>query len=493
MTVEAALGNYYGPGLPLELIVYPISLAIAVVLVARTRFIENWATNMRLPGFVRPKYLAMVPATILMLVPVYQYWTYTIHHFHQPFLAGEKRVGEAYQDFQDYLASRKQTTKTIGQITNSFEVKDSWTEDEINSFNQSVDNLCNETPFVIFEQTSTESQFGKLVDITKSQINYLTTEGLLVEALTQKLLLRKLMFRYSAQTAQDSYDDIKSWARDPRQTPELLKAGIKILEESYNSEGSFVHRVRAEYYFRWHEPGNHEQLELTPVRKRYAFCSSSWEKSVYLSTIESALFSNRATARYLEYFETRKIPRLTNLNDFGYVGIRFNQFFKEPMNVQYIEAHTFAWNKKRRQKLLLVELALIGWMLEHGEYPDSLEQLAPDYFDDVPNDPVSQAPFYYEPTYKTHQLFEKKSVQYSFIKSTAGPFLIECGNNEIEVSKVKYDPNSELFELRAEFETSEFVSAIEVLHPGPTSLYAIHAQSIHPLPLKESFENFNGN
>lgn len=48
-------------------------------------------------------------------------------------------------------------------------------------------------------------------------------------------------------------------------------------------------------------------------------------------------------------------------------------------------------------RLTQVFLALRCYHLEHGRLPDSLEELAPAYFDEVPLDPFTEEPFGYEP------------------------------------------------------------------------------------------------
>jgi hypothetical protein len=44
---------------------------------------------------------------------------------------------------------------------------------------------------------------------------------------------------------------------------------------------------------------------------------------------------------------------------------------------------------RSRNGLLVAELALRAWRLEHGEHPRSLHQLVPDYLDEVPQDPFA--------------------------------------------------------------------------------------------------------
>ena len=43
-------------------------------------------------------------------------------------------------------------------------------------------------------------------------------------------------------------------------------------------------------------------------------------------------------------------------------------------------------------------LALRLYHLEHGKLPETLEELAPEYIDAMPQDPVNGKPFVYEPT-----------------------------------------------------------------------------------------------
>jgi len=50
-----------------------------------------------------------------------------------------------------------------------------------------------------------------------------------------------------------------------------------------------------------------------------------------------------------------------------------------------------------RQRALLLELALLAYRLDHGEYPDRLSQLAGDYLESVPMDPFSGKSFHYRP------------------------------------------------------------------------------------------------
>jgi hypothetical protein len=48
-----------------------------------------------------------------------------------------------------------------------------------------------------------------------------------------------------------------------------------------------------------------------------------------------------------------------------------------------------------RQRMLLNQLALVAYRLDHGEYPGSLEALVPEYLLALPLDPFSDSPFQY--------------------------------------------------------------------------------------------------
>ena len=49
------------------------------------------------------------------------------------------------------------------------------------------------------------------------------------------------------------------------------------------------------------------------------------------------------------------------------------------------------------QRAVLIEIALAMYRADHGEYPATLDGLAPDYLDALPLDPYAMQPFTYRP------------------------------------------------------------------------------------------------
>ena len=65
-----------------------------------------------------------------------------------------------------------------------------------------------------------------------------------------------------------------------------------------------------------------------------------------------------------------------------------------------------AFNRKQaRYRILRVELALAGYRLEYGAYPERLAELAPEHIDVLPEDPFSGKPLVYRLTPKGYLLY----------------------------------------------------------------------------------------
>ena len=73
-----------------------------------------------------------------------------------------------------------------------------------------------------------------------------------------------------------------------------------------------------------------------------------------------------------------------------------------PADARIAQSHFRALAELRLNRLFL---ALRCYQLEHGRLPESLDELVPEYFDQVPLDPFSEEPFRYEPAGDAPRLY----------------------------------------------------------------------------------------
>lgn len=487
MMVEPGLGYYRGTAIGIETIFFFVGISFGLFWTAQLKFLENFANRIQVPALLKPKFLIAAVALFFLTMPICLKIIEVVSHVK---IAAQMDSYYENDEIQIYEDVKRKNVVNINKLANSHNNTDAWTEDSIASFNRKLNEIFDTPIFVLFDQHSRETKIDHLSNCLKSQINQLTSEGKLVDVLRQRLFLHKLKYKLSAETALDSYADIKAWARDPRQTPATLKSGINLLEQHFKNEESFLLRVRAEYFFRWEHGGRHPQLELTPPRKQYLFCSSPWEQRVYFSTVSKALFSNHGTQDLLrDATLTAHTPAISHVSwsNFGHLGNQYYTIFDGTLERQNASVFNFAFTKLRRQRLILVELALVGWRLEFGAYPAELDQLVPSYFKSVPLDPVSQSSFYYSSSNEKHHIFENTSTTRSYLKTSDGPFIIEFGERQIDVTIEQYVPESDLFEINDQIKAFESVKVIHYMYPTVLPSLKARPAIVHPLPpLNES-------
>ncbi len=101
-------------------------------------------------------------------------------------------------------------------------------------------------------------------------------------------------------------------------------------------------------------------------------------------------------------------------------------------NYRYIE--------KRRQtqtRLLIAELSVHSYRLEHDKIPETLAELVPDYFSAVPNDPFGEGPLVYRVTDDSYLLYsigpdgkDDGGIPMAEVMSDTGDFFVDTGYEE---------------------------------------------------------------
>ena len=243
----------------------------------------------------------------------------------------------------------------------------------------------------------------------------------------------------------DAGGRILRWAQDSRQTSEQIKQGIEQLQEAFNALPDPRQALLA------------DREEILPVltgeaapmfmaeERRPVFAWLAYALQMLPSEVERSLVAlDRITEQNLNFIDAyslvmqgvnvwnnQQFRTHTWNDDFRNVlqsmrwqgGLSANQFvsdgdwrnFKQMQELAArcktsfltaveLEARGYGYYKitsivdaETRRRALLVQLALEAYRLDHGEYPDSLTDLTPDYLEHLPDDPYANKPFGYRP------------------------------------------------------------------------------------------------
>ncbi|HUT90508.1 MAG TPA: ABC transporter permease [Thermoguttaceae bacterium] len=238
---------------------------------------------------------------------------------------------------------------------------------------------------------------------------YLAAVRLAAQLRTRSLAARMLE---ADRVERYAYDCLASWAAHSEQTADRIRDAIARLAPIQEQMPSPDDAIKSDHVFmEWLLAGDVELGETgdlqigVPMDQANFFLILArrlpWESArahrvmrlftslelEYLGDVESAVQGNRPV-------NVSDHP----LNDLAQVTLSYNTF---PMNSFYVyqpRSELLAWKYLRmetRRRAVLVQLALAGWNVEHGELPKRLEDLAGAFFDQLPMDPFGGRPFQY--------------------------------------------------------------------------------------------------
>ncbi len=260
-----------------------------------------------------------------------------------------------------------------------------------------------------------------------------------------RLLGYKLRYQTSSQFAHElqandsgsftqTFAAILEWAQAPDQTSERLKAAIPTLEKFFKqlpplTSVVYADRERVRQIILEIQPPSNQLNQLPTILNRlpgeqaralqaldisaaltreYIFQTqrliNATENSIGNVEAATQLRNDLRSAPWTGMFAIH--PIMDDLHPEGYRGA--NQL-AEACATSFLVAEEFRrsgdlrhllqvyTNFETNRRALLVQLALLAYRIDHGQYPDELAALVPDYLPQMINDPYSGKPFAYHP------------------------------------------------------------------------------------------------
>jgi hypothetical protein len=214
------------------------------------------------------------------------------------------------------------------------------------------------------------------------------------------------------------YEQLPHWAVHPQQTPDRLKAAIRELEDLSRDTPSATSIIKDAYV-----------EAVQPLNGDFRRLESYDPKAVRLQRLTFALLPwETARARRLASFVAgHQLPKLESLEElircgdptirrrfpFGFVG-------SDPRRDSHLQYEawwaTTPWNlsgfwslgwtfwlddrvldQEMDRRVVRIQLALLAWRIEHGQFPQKLDDLVGPYLMQLPLDPCCGQPFRYQP------------------------------------------------------------------------------------------------
>lgn len=216
------------------------------------------------------------------------------------------------------------------------------------------------------------------------------------------------------------YEQLPRWAGHPQQTPQRIKAALRELEKLSRDvpsatsiiQDASVEAVRPlEGDFRRMEGADPQAVRMM----RLAYALLPWEAA--------------RARRLTSYFTARHLARIQALEQAlcsGGPATRVPFVLTSPSNPHehrerdLVQLNAWArttplagrnywslnapfslddrlWEQETYRRVVRVQMALLAWRHEHGQFPEQLEVLVGPYFDQLPLDPCCGHPFGYQP------------------------------------------------------------------------------------------------
>lgn len=211
----------------------------------------------------------------------------------------------------------------------------------------------------------------------------------------------------------DIYVRLASWAAEAKQTPERIHGAIAQLDEIDESQPSRANTIKSRYV--WIEriiAGDPETLGATGMGRNTMTKTMLWARWLPWEQARARRLLNRQTAADLQalsraetqassdlyvYCPGRRYPR--NWDTEPWFSLR-RQVSLPLVQDRHDDRKTLVEALVRIEtdrRVVRLQLLLVAWKLEHGELPDTLNQLVGPYLDRIPVDPYCGEPFEYFP------------------------------------------------------------------------------------------------
>jgi hypothetical protein len=213
------------------------------------------------------------------------------------------------------------------------------------------------------------------------------------------------------------YEQLPAWAVHPQQTPGRIQAAIRELEGLSRDTPSATSIIKDAYV-----------EAVQPLNGDFRRLESYEPKAVGLQRLTFALLPwETARARRLASFVAgHQLPRLQSLEEAIRRGEptmrrhgggmlnseprwndrqRFESWWDTtPWNlIGFWELGWTVWlddrvlEQEMYRRVVRIQLALLAWRIEHGQFPQKLDDLVGPYFQQLPLDPCCGQPFRYQP------------------------------------------------------------------------------------------------
>jgi hypothetical protein len=213
------------------------------------------------------------------------------------------------------------------------------------------------------------------------------------------------------------YERLPQWAAHPQQTPKRIQAALRELERLSRDVPSATSIIKDAYVeavqpldgdFRRIEtddPKSVRMLRLTyallpweTARARRLACFGAARHLARIQSLEQSMNQPGATIRQRFFWQNTLDPRWHELLQFDtWMGTTplASRGFWFLRHTFRLDDHVLEHEMYRR--VVRVQLALLAWRMEHGQFPRRLDNLVGPYFGQLPLDPSCGRLFRYEP------------------------------------------------------------------------------------------------
>ncbi len=258
----------------------------------------------------------------------------------------------------------------------------------------------------------------------------------------------------------DLQRNLTSWAGHADQTPERLREAIERLDEYYVGLPPVTDVLTADYVLLRRiidgdldalaglaaraSAGEDERL----VRRAVLWTTlMPWERARARRVLDAVTAVDLETLRWVEismnqnegvaHYVTRRFQRERHSSE-PHRLLRTSRWFHDAYDLLgngyrlggVTRATRDIASRETLHRATRLQLALVAWKLEHGDYPEDFEPLIGTYFDELPRDPYSGQPFIYFPEGLTSQ----SPNDYFFSRLSIGtPFFVSRGSGDRRV------------------------------------------------------------
>ena len=273
-----------------------------------------------------------------------------------------------------------------------------------------------------------EGHFSALDELLLASATVRTADGQLDAAWTRYVAALRLANEYRIRSPEFSwregdaiearvYEQLPHWAAHPQQTPERIKAAIRDLEDLARGTPSATSIIK-DAYIEAIQPLNGDFRRLEPYEPR--------DLRMQRLTLALLPWETARVRRLASFAAGRQLPRIEALEEAirrGEPTMRrhrgtipgsepcwqvFQQF--ESWSATTLWDLSAYWSLQRTfwlnncvleqelyRRVVRIRLALLAWRIEHGKFPQKLDDLVGPYLRQLPLNPCCGQPFRYEP------------------------------------------------------------------------------------------------